>query len=732
MTTKLMKYNPAFLSDKQLKASFVARSSEFKKILKSLNPADPEQGSHVLVHGPRGAGKTTLVLRVAAELRENTEFSDKFLPVVFPEETYSVGSVDELWGLTVTKLLDDGACLNSDSPVGFLTKLAETSKKQLVLIIENFDMLLESQLSINDVVRLGDALKGEVPVRILATALRNFPDWEIESKRLAKLFKPIELKPLDIKQSKAIWQSITGEVPEDRRIRALNILTGGNPRLLALLSNFGASKSFQQLMDDLIQVIDDHTPYFKDQLDNLASTERRVFIALAKLWKPVTAREVSEAAGLDVSKTSSLLHRLTKRGKVEIVKKKGRVKWYQVTERLFNIYYLMRSQGASTSSVQALIEFMIGAYGHKNTLSIITDEAIRSDQDARERHFTAYRELIKTPCEIQRKMILKDTPEEFFKLDNLPDDLSDLNIPEFIHFGDNGLKVPNVNDLLKFAEGLLRTPGKSDMAVKVLRKAVMKEPKNIYALMLLCQAYMMEGKFTKAERMIIKAVDLHPEAAETWEMLGHVLVELPDRTNDAEDAFRKATQNTSDNPAPWYSLGMLYLENLERYADAEHAFRKAIEIDPDDLLGWEGLGIVLDQHLDRPDEAVGAYRKAIQLGAPGIAPYLYLTQILINKHDCTTKAFEAIEVLMARTAVVSNSIDLAIIAFEWWTAMGCGVKLLDLIEKSHSKRLLEPLEVGIKLYLGQEVTAPAEVLAVGQDIKRHIEDYAKDLEDKKE
>jgi Ni2+-binding GTPase involved in maturation of urease and hydrogenase len=47
---------------------------------------------HVLVIGSRGAGKTMLVLRTAAEIRESEELSNLWYPIVFAEESYEVCS----------------------------------------------------------------------------------------------------------------------------------------------------------------------------------------------------------------------------------------------------------------------------------------------------------------------------------------------------------------------------------------------------------------------------------------------------------------------------------------------------------------------------------------------------------------------------------------------------------------------------------------------------------------
>ena len=95
-------------------------------------------------------------------------------------------------------------------------------------------------------------------------------------------------------------------------------MTGGSPRLLAILARFGAGLSFSELMAGLLDLIDDHTEYFRSHIEALPAQERRVYLALADLWKPAPAREIADRARLDTSQCSAQLARLAGRGAVEV------------------------------------------------------------------------------------------------------------------------------------------------------------------------------------------------------------------------------------------------------------------------------------------------------------------------------------------------------------------------------------------------------------------------------
>jgi len=747
LTSRVMKYNPAFLSDKELIRNFAVRDSELQQILETLRSAPDDHVDHLLIVGQRGSGKTTLIHRIAAEIHRDPELSPEWFPLVLAEESYPVMTAGEFWLEALTQL---GHVTNRDSILriseelreehkderlanGALAKLGEFCEvegKRLLLVVENFNMFIDGQISTDDLESLRNQLISEPRILLIATAIKGFDAGEDPDQPFKDLFTVLELQPLDAEGCKMLWESVTGEVADPRRIHAIHILTGGNPRLVVFISQLGMGRSLKDLMDDFLHLVDDHTEYFKYHLDNLAPTERKVYLALAELWKPSTTKEIAQLARLNVNTTSSYLLRLIKRGMVIITEDRPRHKEYAVAERMYNLYYLMRRRGTSSSRVRAFIDFMVAAYGQKRALAVITNEAIQLDPESRRVHFTAYNELLKTPCGFTRSQIIQKTPREFFSLDDTPDEIRALNDPDFVTFGDKGLKISDTDGLIRFGEALLQDPNQLELAGTVFRKVIGEEPTNTYAWMKLCHVYKLMGDLPRAESAIQKAINSHSDTAEVWVMFGLLLSEIPGREAEAEAAFIKATKLSPKNPTPWYVLGMHYLEELERYNDAEYFLRRSIEIDPNCLFGWEGLAIVLHQHLDQPDEAEEGYWNAIRLGSIGFVPYVYLSQLLLGKLDCCAEALEPMRIYLERTRLVKDTMDLAISTFEWWAACDCGPVLLKLIEESPSAELLEPLTVGIKLYLGQDVNVPAEVLAVGTDIKQRIQDYTEQTESK--
>ena len=87
-------------------------------------------------------------------------------------------------------------------------------------------------------------------------------------------------------------------------------------------------------MGDLLELIDEHTEYFKSHLDSLPHQERRIYLALADLWKPATTREIADRTRLSSSTCSAQLKRLIYRRVVTEDGGTPRRKQYYLVERL--------------------------------------------------------------------------------------------------------------------------------------------------------------------------------------------------------------------------------------------------------------------------------------------------------------------------------------------------------------------------------------------------------------
>ena len=381
----IRKFNPGiFQSDEEVIEQFVVREHELDIVLEVLRGnIDSPSCQHVLVVAPRGRGKTMLLARVAAELNTDDELSELLLPVRFMEESHEIFNLADFWLDTLFHLARESAKHDpvlagelreshadlttrwreealADRVRAAVLEAADRLGKKLVLMVENLQALC-GNVDEDFGWKLRGALQSEPQIMLLASATSRFTGLDDAEQPFFELFRIVGLEPLTTEECRRLWQVVSGDAVSGREIRPLEILTGGNPRLLVIVAGFAQHRSLRQLMEELVTLIDDHTEYFRGHLEVLAKGECRVYLAVIDLWQPSSTGEISARARMGVRTVSTLLGRLVNRGAI-IVEKIGKRRLYAAAERLYSIYYKLRRERDEAAVVANLIHFMVTFY----------------------------------------------------------------------------------------------------------------------------------------------------------------------------------------------------------------------------------------------------------------------------------------------------------------------------------------------------------------------------------
>jgi len=600
-----MTHNPAFLTSESLVSKFVVRHDELATILRVIEENTAPVNQHLVIIAPRGRGKTMLVRRVAIELQRSSALAERWFPVVFGEESYNVTTIGELWLealLHLADATDDSRWRDtfetlraesdehrlSESALACLLDFADEHGVRLCLVVENLDTILESQIDAGADWEIRRVLLEEPRIMLLGTAVHRFEGLDKPDQAFFDLFRRIDLPSLDDIECLTLWKAITGADIGLARAAAIRVLCGGSPRLLTMLAQFADGEDLRGLLDDLSGLIDRHTDYFKHNIEALSRDQRRVFVALAELWRPSLAREVAEVARLPVNQTSAQLRRLETAGRVEIVSTRGRSHLYQVSERLYNIYFLMRRRGGPEARVRALLDFIQQFYEPDrvpDVLARVAGEACQLKEGQRVDHLWLVGEVVRSwegQPDKQASLIIR-LPREFLHLPQLPRSLRDsMRRPDvvvhLIGSSPDGQWGEYAEELIKSEYGRIFDDDyvPSSSVVQIARQVVNVAP--LCCIPILCRA----GEPHHAIR--------HVPTEESRVSFSHMLVLLSScariSETDRNVLLQQAIRQAPNDPLVLAMIGAYDVSISERDMVGMSRLRTAWKMNPDEPLAW--------------------------------------------------------------------------------------------------------------------------------------------------
>jgi len=367
-------YNQDRLDDIDFVANFVARNKQAETLLNGLrNIAEGGPVEHQILIGARGMGKTSLLRRLAIGITGDPDLNAAYIPLRFREEQYNIISLDVFWrncGESLAEYceqqgnqaLADQLDLAIETPEwrddakardAFLAACHEAGGRP-ILLLDNLDLILagikrEGSWSLRNALQKSDGpiVIGAATQLLSEGADRDAPFYEF--------FNPHILEPLSESELLACLNALATKrgIPgarvkvilakEPARVRALYVLTGGNPRILTLIYGLLEQADSETIFADLETLLDQVTPFYKARVEEYQTPlQRAVIDGIALNWDPITSGVLSQQTGVEATTLSPQLIRLKRDGLVEEVETSGTRAGYQLSERFLNIWYLMR------------------------------------------------------------------------------------------------------------------------------------------------------------------------------------------------------------------------------------------------------------------------------------------------------------------------------------------------------------------------------------------------------
>jgi TPR repeat protein len=659
-------YNPHNQTEDELIEGFVVRTKEFKALyndIKSDKMQHPPQ--HAIIHGRRGSGKTTFLLRLYYEIKRDASVNKWLLPLIFNEEQYSVRTLYKLWESVAVGLENEYEEKFSGLPdvmeaesekenyeeicFELLKTALQKQKKKLLLLIDNFGVMLQ-KFDEHEQHRLREILITTTDIKIIgasAVALESTFDY---SKPFFEFFKIIELPGLSKDETitllsalgehhhKPQIQDIINKKPG--KIETLRRLTDGVPRTMILLFEIFIDDDAGDSFKDLEMVLDRVTPLYKHRMDELSAQQQELVDIIALQWDAVAVKEIAQKSRMESKAVSSQLRILEKNHIVTKIMTSTKNHFYQISERFFNIWYLMRYGRKKEKSQVLWLTRFLEEWCDREELAQRAQSHVKALQNSSVYEPCAYymtEALAKTelPLEIQDALI-KETRSFLQKKGSpLSYQLSESNkelLEKAINHYDQkeyNLALKNLNSIHLNHPDIFYLIGLSYYELKDILQAekyykMAVEDGNVEAMFNLALLYEIEKKdFNQAEKYYKMAVEKgHTKATNNLALF----YKCEKKDFDQAEKYFKMAIGKGDAVA-MYNLAFLYETEKKDFYQAEQYYKMAVE--KGDANAMVNLALLYETEKKDFDQAEKYYQMACERGhnlAHCNIAYLYYRQ----------------------------------------------------------------------------------------------------------
>lgn len=378
----------------ELYGTFVAREKLLSELLETIDDNTEKKSiQHIILLGARGIGKTNMLRMVENKVLDSPQLRGNWITVNFPEEQYGIlglldffkyilgiilqsSQLEKIYKDDYKKELENVDSSRNkeslDKLISIFKDISNKENKQFLLLIDNIDKILAEKITEEkELEYLRSILMTDNFLMILGTSTSIFEEIALYDKAFFRFFKTIHLQNLSDKEVEALllkrakFDGIVDKIKLDEnknKIKAITDLTGGYPRLVLMLYEILEDKPLLDVLKTFNKLLDNLTPYYKHRMDDLAPQQQKIIDIIMLSDGVASPTEVANKVGWKPTIITSQFKRLKDTNILQVkellLKKKKKI-LYEISDRLFVIWYQMRYLGGiSRRRIEYIVTFL--------------------------------------------------------------------------------------------------------------------------------------------------------------------------------------------------------------------------------------------------------------------------------------------------------------------------------------------------------------------------------------
>ncbi|RKY18714.1 MAG: hypothetical protein DRQ55_12640, partial [Planctomycetota bacterium] len=338
---------------------------------------------HLLAIGPEGSGKSHLVALLVARLRAHKGVAKRAAIAWLPEdETTSSwdgfllrilralhASYGPAFALPANDALRDST---REARAALLVEhlLTQLGERTLIVVVEGLDDVLAG-LGDEGCKRWRAFLQDNRVAATLATSRRLTPDLSDRERAFFNFFQLEHLPELSIEQSRELLARIADRRGDEAlaefvrsptgraRVRALQHLTGGNPRAFVSIGRDATRAGLTALTPLVESLLDELTPSMRQRLAGLPDQQRAIVEFLCRNAHTVSVKTIAEALFISQQTAASQLKVLREKA-VVVSSSQGRQSRYEPADLLLRL--CVDAGGTEPEQLRALVGLLRDGY----------------------------------------------------------------------------------------------------------------------------------------------------------------------------------------------------------------------------------------------------------------------------------------------------------------------------------------------------------------------------------